>query len=207
MGTGGSGLRIHGRSLALAGVVLAHGAVLAILILAPRSPTHGPDIKESPLQWVLIRTAEPAPVRSVRHSNPSPMRVAPGFGQPDRPVPPTDEARPQGRIDWHAEAASTAIHETEREVAEERSRNVFNHATSPAFHDREKAPEFHWDYAATHRVETSQEGGYLIHLNDQCVLVIAVMFMPACTLEKPAARGDLFEHMKDPPKPGEWRDK
>ncbi|MBS0379022.1 MAG: hypothetical protein JSS29_11100 [Proteobacteria bacterium] len=126
---------------------------------------------------------------------------------PDLDVRLPDEAPPRDRIDWHAEAASTAIHETEREVAEERRREALNHGASAAFHDHERAPEFHWDYAATHRVETSQEGGYLIHLNDQCVLVIAMMFMPACTLEKPEVRGDLFEHMRDPPKPGDWRDK
>jgi hypothetical protein len=39
-----------------------------------------------------------------------------------------------------------------------------------------------------------------INLNDRCgiVLFLIIPFAGGCALEKPPARGDLFEHMHDP---------
>ena len=49
------------------------------------------------------------------------------------------------------------------------------------------------------RIEPLKTGGTLIRLNDRCVLVFAVMVLPICQIGKIPARGDLFEHMDDPP--------
>jgi hypothetical protein len=49
-------------------------------------------------------------------------------------------------------------------------------------------------------------GGFVVWINDQCGVAIGLMAMPFCGLGKKAARGDLFEHMDDPPTAGDWQD-
>lgn len=68
------------------------------------------------------------------------------------------------------------------------------------FAARPKRHEFQWNYASTHRVEAVGGLATVIHLNDQCAIVLFVIipFAGGCALEKPPARGDLFEHMHDP---------
>jgi hypothetical protein len=61
-----------------------------------------------------------------------------------------------------------------------------------------KPPEFGWDYVATHRVESIPEGGLLLHLNENCVLVLFPLPFVGCGIGKKKANGDLFEHMQDP---------
>jgi hypothetical protein len=60
-----------------------------------------------------------------------------------------------------------------------------------------KRPEFGLDYAATHRVEGIAEGGLLVHLNDNCVLVLFPLPLAGCVNGKRKANEDLFEHMHD----------
>ena len=64
-------------------------------------------------------------------------------------------------------------------------------------------PQFDWDYARTHRVETLTEGGMVIHLNDNCVIVLTPFPFPLCSPFKRKANGELFKHMHDPHKPGD----
>jgi hypothetical protein len=66
-----------------------------------------------------------------------------------------------------------------------------------------KADEFGWDSARTHRVESLPTGGLLIHLNDECVLVLAPLPLAFCGIGKKAANGDLFKHLRDAPLKGE----
>ena len=195
--------RIGRRGAALVGVGAAHVAVVACLLVVTRVSQQRPADSEPPLLWI------PLPALPIKAS-PLSLRQASGPARASAPV--LEESRPQDQrseqshpIDWHAEATSTAIHEVGRDEAEQRRIHALATPHSPMFDNRQKAPEFHWDYAATHRVEASEEGGYLIHLNDQCVLVIAMMFMPVCATEKPPARSDLFEHMRDPPRPASGR--
>ena len=188
------------------GVGAAHVAVVACLLVVTRVSMQRPADSGPPLLWI------PLPALPVR---PAPLSLRPASGAARANAPPLEESRPQDLprseqshpTDWHAEATSTAIHEVGRDEAEQRRTHALAIPHSPMFDNRQKGPEFHWDYAATHRVEASEEGGYLIHLNDQCVLVIAMMFMPVCATEKAPARSDLFEHMKDTPRPGEWKDR
>jgi hypothetical protein len=65
--------------------------------------------------------------------------------------------------------------------------------------DREGKPEFGWDRSHTHRVESLEDGGLLIHLNDRCVLVLMPFPLPFCGIGKIQARGDLLERMHDEP--------
>jgi len=70
------------------------------------------------------------------------------------------------------------------------------------FATRARRPRFHWNYARTHRVEPVAGLGTVIHLNDQCAILLFVIIpMVGCALEKAPVRGDLFEHMHDDPEP------
>jgi hypothetical protein len=64
-------------------------------------------------------------------------------------------------------------------------------------------PQFGWSHAATHRVEEIPTGGLLINLNDRCFIAWVIFPFPLCKVGKMPARGDLFQHMKDPPALGE----
>ena len=62
-------------------------------------------------------------------------------------------------------------------------------------------PEFRWDYAATHRLE-STPGGLIINLSDRCLIVTnGLMLLPLCRIGEIPAHGDLFAHMDDPKDP------
>jgi hypothetical protein len=66
-------------------------------------------------------------------------------------------------------------------------------------------PQFGWARWHTERVHTLEQGGILIHLSERCVVVVSVIAMPMCRFGKIEARGDLFDHMNDPPTPGDWK--
>jgi hypothetical protein len=51
-----------------------------------------------------------------------------------------------------------------------------------------------------------ESGGFVVWLSDKCGVAVTVMAMPFCKFGKEHVRGDLFEHMDDPPKPGDWKD-
>jgi len=61
-------------------------------------------------------------------------------------------------------------------------------------------PQFDWDYARTHRLESVPEGGIMIHLNDKCVLVLNPLPFAFCMPFSREANGELFKHMRDPVK-------
>jgi hypothetical protein len=73
---------------------------------------------------------------------------------------------------------------------------------------RRPPPEFHWYHAPTHRVEPLDGGGTVIKLTEECRLIVVVLVpLPTCGLEKMPARGDLFKHTRDPPELGAWRER
>jgi hypothetical protein len=94
-------------------------------------------------------------------------------------------------VDWAKEA---------QVVADERARsdadNSRKHYVTPA----PIAPTFPWDYAATHRIESSARG-LIVNLNDRCSLLISLSIMAVmtgCKLGDLPANGNLLMHMKDP---------
>lgn len=70
---------------------------------------------------------------------------------------------------------------------------------------RTPAPEFGWSSTAQ-RVEALPEGGILVRLSERCVIAVTLVAFPACSFGEIPVNGDLFEHMKDAPKPGDWKD-
>ena len=102
-------------------------------------------------------------------------------------------------IDWQAELAREAA-----AAASAKSDHRFREFDFPRrFPPAARAPEFAWDRNHTHRVE-SVPGALLVHLNDNCVLVMAPLPFVFCRPGKRPANGDLFDHMNDPP-PGAER--
>jgi hypothetical protein len=113
----------------------------------------------------------------------------------------SESITPATAPDWRQEAAIAAAHQLEagerdRERPAPLAPHAFPEAPAPV-------PKFQWDYAATHHLEGLSEGGFLININDRCVVAVVVMMMPFCRLGKIPARGDLFQHLDDPPRLGE----
>jgi hypothetical protein len=96
--------------------------------------------------------------------------------------------------DWAAELSRAARDAVSNESAQNTRDFGFPH--SPAAPDKPR--QFGWDYAATHRVESLPEGGLLIHVSDNCVLVLLPLPIFGCGIGKRKASADLFEHMHDP---------
>ena len=156
------------------------------------------------------------PSRNVR------MRSTPS----KRPSPPTDLTAPAGTapasrsgakpfdsfaieplpttapmtIDWSREAEKAVADSLSAEgtAARQRAALTPRHAAigGPT---RSKAPEFAWSEAHTHRVEFIPGGGFLLHINDRCAIVVPMMLMTICKIGKIEARDDLFQHMGEPP--------
>jgi len=66
-------------------------------------------------------------------------------------------------------------------------------------------PGFAWSKAHTERVSRIEGGGTMIRLSERCAIVIVLIPIPACAFGKIKPRSDLFEHMDDPPTPGDWK--
>jgi hypothetical protein len=81
-----------------------------------------------------------------------------------------------------------------KELAKKKHDNDFAHIF-PA--QPRKPPQFAWNYAATHRVETLPQGGILIHINDNCALLIFPLPFVGCGIGKLPANGNLFEHLHE----------
>jgi hypothetical protein len=131
----------------------------------------------------------------------TPQRVAPNPVAPE-PTPESTAITPPAVPDWRHEleiAANNQLASAERRRREPSvlAPHDFS-AVKPGSTDHSRA-EFGWDHAATHRVEELPAGGWLINISDHCAIAIVLMIMPVCKIGTIPARGDLFEHMKDPP--------
>jgi hypothetical protein len=133
------------------------------------------------------RVLENAIPRRRAAASPLPMpQVAPQEDESNAIHPPTD---------WASELSRAARDAASDESTQKQRDFGFPH---PSSGPSAKAPEFGWDYAATHRVESIPGGGLLLHVNDNCVLVLIPLPFFACGIGKREANGDLFEHMHDP---------
>jgi hypothetical protein len=109
-------------------------------------------------------------------------------------------------IDWAKEAEIAADEAVRREAEAERQAGAFSQwrlHVMPSPHSP-AASSFSWDYARTHRLESSAQG-LVVNLNDRCSVLISLYFMAVmggCKLGKIPVHGDLFLHMDDEPQPG-----
>jgi len=173
------------RAPVLAAVVAVHAGALALLIAETRSRLVHGTAQAPPLLVLLL----PSPERPAAAE--ASGRAA---ARADRP-----RSRPPA-IDWAAQAEGSAAREVETGERRARQARALAPKPTPTFAVRAKRPEFHWDYARTHRVEPLPGLETVMHLSDECavVLFLVIPFAGGCALEKAPVRGDLFEHMHDP---------
>lgn len=187
------------RSVTVALVVGGHLAV--ILMLASRTTEErGSPLDERMLLTFIEIPAETAaarPAGSPHRGQPHVRSEALAPATSNAPAPVESTGITAG-IDWYGEASDAASRE----------------ATKPDVRDfgyPKRAPEarvkkeFGWDKTHTERVSALPEGGMLIRLNDNCAIIIAPLPFGGCTIGKRKARGDLFDEMKAPVEPGDWK--
>jgi hypothetical protein len=190
------------RVLVLAAVVAAHVGVLLLLVAETRSRLLRGEGETTPLVVLLLRPAEPHP-SAASQARPTAFRDRASAAPAIEAAAPRTPAVPGSAIDWAAEAAASATRQVEADEQRARQARALLPSTGGMFSARAKRPQFHWNYARTHRIEPQPGLATVIHLNDQCaiVLFLIIPFAGGCALEKPPVRGDLFEHMHDPEPP------
>jgi hypothetical protein len=158
------------------------GLQIVFIARPPASPEQ-PRYQEQKL------SGHEAPRESLRHrasSKPQPTQQS---------APPEEESHAiHPPIDWAAELSQTA-----KDAAADKSAQAprdFGFPHLPAAPGKE--PLFDWDYAATHRVEQIDGGGLLVHLNDNCVLVLFPLPFIGCGIGTKPANGELFKNMGAP---------
>jgi hypothetical protein len=192
------------RRLGTAAVVAALHALLCWLLLSAKSPLLLPA-KSPDLEMIFILPPTPPTVDA---PNRSPANRSERDGSRRQPPPRSASASPpqppllhdqdnaiHPPIDWDSElnrAAKDAVPALPSPPP--RDFGVPHRTAPPA-----KAPEFAWDYARTHRVESIPTGGMLIHLSERCVLVLTPLPLPFCRIGKREPNGELFERLHDPP--------
>jgi len=186
----------------IAVVIGGHGVVLALFAMHHVSETDPPadermtvisldPIEDTSTPPRIGNTHSPAATRRpALTSAASPANEASTIAVPDAPPD----------VDWYAHGTDAA----QRAAAEPTTRGFGFPKHEPA--PREKK-EFHWDKTHTERVHALEGGGIGVHLSDNCELVIAPFPMAGCAIGKRKARGDLFDEMKAPVEPGDWKDR
>ena len=178
------------------------GLHLIVVWLLVSSPQLSIKTKSGSLQLLWIARpllSEAAPERgtktekptnsSARHRvdrRPKSPSIAPRSNDEDNAIHPAP--------DWTAELQLVAKDAVGKELAQKRHELDFAHAFPL---QPKKSQQFAWDYAATHRIEAIPGGGILVHLNDNCVLIIFPLPLIGCGIGKLPANGDLFEHRRD----------
>jgi hypothetical protein len=202
------------RVVAFAAIIAAHWLVLWLFPsgYAPREPQE--DVVSfatlTILEPITEQASQPAPLESENamraarvterrrfsHEKASSTTVS----EPERVLP--SNTAP-ALTDWAKEAQIAADDSIKSDATASRQAGaltdwksrVMPSPTVPA------APTFSWDYAATHRFESSALG-LIVNLNDRCSLLISLSIMAVmggCKLGQIPVRGDLFMHMKDEP--------
>jgi hypothetical protein len=181
-------------------VVLALHAVIFWLLVAKVRLLARSEVAQSlELLW-LPPSSSPAPPHeepekgSSKASKPSKRKSderSPAAPEQNPAAPENNAIAPP--IDWQAELAREARDSASAKPDHPFREFDFPRRSPPAA----KAPEFAWDRNHTHRVE-SVPGALLVHLNDNCVFVMAPLPFVFCRPGKRPANGDLFDHMNDP---------
>ena len=104
-------------------------------------------------------------------------------------------------INWASEAQIAADNQLRQDGETSRQAAALSQWRSRVM-PPSKVPEarhFRWDYARTHRLESSPLG-LNINLNDRCSVLISIYLMAiigGCKLGEIPVHGDLFTHMRD----------
>jgi hypothetical protein len=204
------------RAALFAAIVVAH--VLAVLFFPAGSVTH--DLPEQEISFATLMLPESMEERSspaIQHRSADAItaRRPAGRVRPARraqtshmhldagrahDVQPDAVANPARSIDW-AREAQIAVDDRVRQDAE----TAYLAAALSRWHTHvmpapraPKESQFRWDYARTHRLESSALG-LKVNLNDRCSLLISLYMMAimgGCKIGELPVHGDLFMHMR-----------
>jgi hypothetical protein len=188
----------HYRSAILFGLVASlHGALVWFLFvldhpLRTARPLEGLELFLIPRE--APRNVPPPPP----NSQPRPRTAAtPHASTPSKEAPAEPITSPPSALsptfDWYGELERAGRSEAPDYLKQPKDFGFPKRPPTTADY-----PQFDWDYARTHRVETLPQGGLLINLNDNCALIFAPLPMAICGIGKRKANGDLFKHMRDP---------
>jgi len=151
-----------------------------------------------------------APVRS-KPASAEVSRDATGPAAPAAPpVSPGTSVTPHSlAIDWASEARIASSRAVDAaDAAARRARQIGGTPADAEVIRRKQVPksDFGWNEASTKRVEGLEGGGMVLRLSERCAIVFLPVPLPGCALGEIKARGDLFEHLDDPPRLGERKD-
>jgi hypothetical protein len=194
------------KTLVLLLVMAVHGA---LLLVASHSVTRNKTRSDDSLIFLALpdsvgTSAQAAAVSAARRKPPLRSHDTQLVIVPTPQPSPAD--RPRAPIDWNAEAelavkqhAQMALAPPPRALDKHGAGADFNGGLGP---DGKPKPGFAWDRSHTHRVETMEGGGILIHINDRCTLVLFPLPFVGCGIGKKPVSGDLFEHTRGAPADG-----
>jgi hypothetical protein len=196
-----------GRIAVFAAIVLAH-ALLWRLLPALRVTEPVASVETPLTVWMLSATHEP---ESPAARKPGPTAMTPQAGTKPRhrqrdsaePQPERDRSSAPALIDWAKEAETAAADGTAEDTEATRRSAALSRWKSHVMPSPEvpRGPQFGWDRSHTQRFETTPQG-LLVMLNDRCGIIVNPLGVAGgCALGHIPMRGDLFDHMRDPPPP------
>jgi hypothetical protein len=180
--------------------LLIHAGLFALLLSERHARVESPERRTELVLLPAPRSNIPRPEIAPLPPPRLPEAAPPTSTAPQLIAPPTNEdTREPPAIDWRGDAEAIAReHARAAETGGEPSRK----GDGPA----KPKPEFAWSHSTTHRIEPMEGGGFVVWINDRCGVAVSALAMPFCMLGTKPARGDLFEHMDDPPTAGDWKD-
>jgi hypothetical protein len=178
-------------------VVVGHVALFALLTAGRERATDSANDERMSLVFVDPLEEAPTVAPVGRPKRPARPARTPALLPGTQAEPATTAAGPPV-VDWYADGSEAA----RRAAAAPVTADFGFPARQPA--PRAKKP-FGWDPVHTDRVHALEGGGLGIRLSDNCELLLLPLPMGGCALGKRKARGDLFDEMKAPAEPGDWK--
>jgi hypothetical protein len=181
-------------------VAAAHAALFIVLAKLRLTfvPTAEPETSMILFMLPSKEIAQSAAPANAPHSAPRRARMP----EPQAARPEDEHSSAPVMIDWAKEAERAAARQVDAdEAAARRAAALFTHKKPPASlaPPPPAPPQFGWSYANTHRFEALPEGGFILNLSDRCAIVFSIMLIPVCKVGVIEPRGDLLQHMDDPP--------
>jgi hypothetical protein len=190
------------RLATLLGVLALH-----IMLFMPALRLH---LRQSPrtaaessmeLFWMAEPRRNPSPTAPELPSKArrEPLRRSPVADQSTALTAEPITAQPAARapsVDWHAQLVNAAEAAARRQIELDEQRGRFAPREPLSGLQSKEKLDAGWNEYRFKRVE-SQPGGTIVHLSERCVLVISGFILPACTLRKPKASGEMYERMKE----------
>src|ERR1700722_1423486 len=187
-------------------VAVAAGHAVLFIVLARMHLTVTPtvDLETSMILFALPASEvapPPLPTRTERAKVPQHATAPAAAVRPREQASESPQSSAPVAIDWAKEAERAAARQIdENEAAARRAGALSAHTKAPSSLAPlpPPLPQFGWSHAATHRLE-SFPGGMILNLTDRCAIVFSIMLIPVCKVGDIEPRGDLLEHMDDPP--------